>query len=116
MRTELGAVPKDKKEDTNKKIEIEDTNEDRKGMTVFADGYWSAPRTNSTVSVSDIWLLSSTCHRPRDLHPGSPDSAPAFTGESLRNMLASTAKLREVALLTELLQPPIALRHTRRLR
>jgi hypothetical protein len=49
-------------------------------------------------------------------HPGSPDSAPAFTGESLRSMLASPIKLREVALLTELLQPPIALRRARRLR
>jgi hypothetical protein len=49
-------------------------------------------------------------------HPGSPDTAPAFTGESLRTMFASTSKLREVALLTELLQPPIALRRTRRLR
>jgi hypothetical protein len=49
-------------------------------------------------------------------HPGSPDSAPAFTSESLRTMLASSTKLREVALLTELLQPPIALRRTRRLR
>ena len=49
-------------------------------------------------------------------HPGSPDSAPAFTSESLRKMLASPTKLREVALLTELLQAPIALRHTRRLR
>jgi hypothetical protein len=49
-------------------------------------------------------------------HPGSPDTAPAFTSESLRRLLASTTKLREVALLTELLQPPIALRRMRRLR
>jgi hypothetical protein len=49
-------------------------------------------------------------------HPGSPDSEPAFTSESLRSMLASSTKLREVALLTELLQPPVALRRTRRLR
>jgi hypothetical protein len=49
-------------------------------------------------------------------HPGSPDSAPAFTSDSLRKMLASPTKLREVALLTELLQAPIALRHARRLR
>ena len=47
-------------------------------------------------------------------HPGSPDSPPAFTSESLRVMLANTTKLREVALLTELLQPPLALRRSRR--
>jgi len=49
-------------------------------------------------------------------HPGSPDSAPAFTSESLRRMLASSTRLREVALLTELLQPPLARRPGRRLR
>jgi len=46
-------------------------------------------------------------------HPGSPDSAPAFTALSLRTMLANSTKLREVALLTELLQPPLALRRRR---
>jgi hypothetical protein len=49
-------------------------------------------------------------------HPGSPDSPPAFTSEALRAMLANSTKLREVALLTELLQPPLALRHGRRRR
>jgi hypothetical protein len=47
-------------------------------------------------------------------HPGSPDSPPAFTSESLRTMLANPTKLREVALLTELLQPPLALRRSSR--
>jgi hypothetical protein len=46
-------------------------------------------------------------------HPGSRDSPPAFTSESLRTMLANSIKLREVALLTELLQPPMALRRRR---
>jgi hypothetical protein len=46
-------------------------------------------------------------------HPGSPDSPPAFTSEGLRGMLANSTKLREVALLTELLQPPLALRRRR---
>jgi hypothetical protein len=49
-------------------------------------------------------------------HPGSLDSPPAFTGESLRLMLGDAAKLREAALLTELLQPPLALRRPRRSR
>jgi hypothetical protein len=49
-------------------------------------------------------------------HPGSPDSPPAFSSEALREMLANSKKLREVALLTELLQPPLALRRGRRLR
>ena len=49
-------------------------------------------------------------------HPGSLDSPPAFTGESLRSMLGNATKLREAALLTELLQPPLALRRPRRRR
>jgi hypothetical protein len=49
-------------------------------------------------------------------HPGSPDAPPAFTSESLRAMLANPTRLREVALLTELLQPPVALRRARRTR
>jgi hypothetical protein len=45
--------------------------------------------------------------------PTVPDSPPAFTSASLRVMLASSTKLREVAILTELLQPPLALRRRR---
>jgi hypothetical protein len=40
--------------------------------------------------------------------------APTLTGAEVRKMLASPTKLREVALLTEILQPPLALRHRRR--
>jgi hypothetical protein len=46
--------------------------------------------------------------------PRVPDSPPALTSESLRAMLATSTKLREVAILTELLQPPLALRGRRR--
>ena len=46
--------------------------------------------------------------------PRSWDVPPAFDGAALRTMLASTYKLREVALLSEILQPPLALRRTRR--
>ena len=49
-------------------------------------------------------------------HPGSLDSPPAFTAESLRSMLANPIRLREAALLTELLQPPLALRRLGRRR
>ena len=43
-------------------------------------------------------------------HPGSLDSPPAFTALSLQTMLQNPIRLREAALLTELLQPPLALR------
>jgi len=46
--------------------------------------------------------------------PKSWDVPPAFDSAALRTMLASRDKLREVALLSEILQPPIALRRTRR--
>jgi hypothetical protein len=43
-------------------------------------------------------------------------SHPTLTSNDLRVMLASPGKLREIALLGELLQPPVALRAPRRLR
>ena len=43
-------------------------------------------------------------------------SHPTLTSNDLRVMLASPGKLREIALLGELLQPPIALRASRQLR
>ncbi len=49
-------------------------------------------------------------------HPGSLDSPPAFTAESLQSMLANPTRLLEAALLTELLQPPLALRRLGRRR
>jgi hypothetical protein len=49
-------------------------------------------------------------------HPGSLDSPPAFTAESLQSMLQNPTRLREAALLTELLQPPLALRRSGRRR
>jgi hypothetical protein len=41
------------------------------------------------------------------------DGRPALTAGDLRGLLASPGKLREMALLSELLQPPLALRHRR---
>jgi hypothetical protein len=49
-------------------------------------------------------------------HPGAHPLPTALSSGELRTMLASAGKLREVALLTELLQPPLALRPPRRLR
>jgi len=46
--------------------------------------------------------------------PKSWDLPPAFDSAALRAMLASRNKLREVALLSEILQPPLALRRRRR--
>ncbi len=46
--------------------------------------------------------------------PRSWDVPAAFDGAALRAMLASTNKLRQVALLNEILQPPLALRRPRR--
>jgi hypothetical protein len=48
--------------------------------------------------------------------PGAHPLPTALSSGELRTMLASPGKLREVALLTELLQPPLALRPPRRLR
>jgi hypothetical protein len=47
-------------------------------------------------------------------HPRSQPPHPALSSGDLRAMFASPTKLREVALLTELLQPPLALRPRRR--
>jgi hypothetical protein len=41
------------------------------------------------------------------------ESRPALTGVDIRKMLASPSKLREIAILNELLQPPLALRQRR---
>ncbi|HZW33541.1 MAG TPA: hypothetical protein VFF52_22670, partial [Isosphaeraceae bacterium] len=58
--------------------------------------------------------LTKTSVGPPLEQPGSYPVPPALTSTELRTMLASPTKLREVALLTELLQPPVALRPPRR--
>jgi hypothetical protein len=60
--------------------------------------------------------LTQTSARSALEHPGARQLNPALTSGELRAMLGSPKKLREVALLTELLQPPLALRPPRRLR
>jgi hypothetical protein len=49
-------------------------------------------------------------------HATTNKPIPTLTSSDLRTMLASPARLREIALLGELLQPPVALRGPRRLR
>jgi hypothetical protein len=46
----------------------------------------------------------------------SESTAPALNAKTVAQMLSSPQKLREVAILTELLQPPLALRQRRRIR
>jgi hypothetical protein len=49
-------------------------------------------------------------------YPSSPDTPPAYSSRELRAMLTQKSKLREIALLTELLQPPLSRRPNRRMR
>ncbi len=46
-------------------------------------------------------------------HPGSYQLHTALTSTELRGMLGTSSKLREIALLSELLQPPVSLRSPR---
>jgi hypothetical protein len=46
--------------------------------------------------------------------PRSAAALPALDSTAVRTMLASRNKLREVALLSEILRPPLALRRARR--
>jgi hypothetical protein len=46
----------------------------------------------------------------------SENAAPVLSARAVGQMLRSPQKLREVAILTELLQPPLALRQNRRIR
>jgi hypothetical protein len=48
--------------------------------------------------------------------PKAQAAGPAFNCNTLRNLGANSNKLREIAILTEILRPPLALRRTRRMR
>ncbi len=58
--------------------------------------------------------LTEVSTAPRADWNNSTNTATSFTGDSLRELLKNPTKLREVAFLTELLQPPVALRGRRR--
>jgi hypothetical protein len=74
-----------------------------------------APLSTPIVPISSSPLTQTSVGAALE-HPGSHQLQTALSSADLRVMLASPTKLREVALLTELLQPPLALRPHRRLR
>jgi hypothetical protein len=67
----------------------------------------SAPITGLSSTLSVATAVPDVNRR----HAG--DDRPTMSGVDIRLLLASPVKLREVALLTELLQPPLALRKRR---
>jgi hypothetical protein len=52
-----------------------------------------------------------SAEQPRALAPPAP-----LTGDSVRHMLATAGRLREIAILSEIFLPPVAMRSGRRLR
>jgi hypothetical protein len=69
----------------------------------------SAPITGLTRSLSDYTAEPDINRR----HAG--DSRPTLTGVEVRGLLATPERIREVVLMNEILQPPVALRGGRRL-
>ncbi len=70
------------------------------------------PLTSQFVPIASP--LSSASHSMlAETSTGRP-AQPSMTAEQVRSLIATPGKLREVALLGELLQPPVALRPTRR--
>jgi hypothetical protein len=57
--------------------------------------------------------LTQTMAQPDVNRRPAGESRPALTGLDIRKLLASPTKLREIAILNELLQPPLALRSRR---
>jgi hypothetical protein len=68
----------------------------------------SAPIAGLSRSLADASAVSETRSRP------ARDGRPTLTGGEVRGLLAAPGKIREVVLLTEILQPPVALRRARR--
>jgi hypothetical protein len=48
-------------------------------------------------------------------YPHSAEPVPTLTGEAIQLILANPTRVREIAILSELLQPPLAMRRRRRL-
>jgi hypothetical protein len=67
----------------------------------------SAPITGLSRTLSEYTAVPDVNRR----HAG--DSRPTLSGIEVRNLLASPGKIREVILLNEILQPPMALRRNR---
>jgi hypothetical protein len=72
-----------------------------------------APLATPITPISSTPLTQSSAG-PTTVQTAGALLRPALTGTELRAMFASPNKLREVALLTEILQPPVALRGRRR--
>jgi hypothetical protein len=72
-----------------------------------------APLATPIAPIGGVPLSQSTAP-PVGVLPASGAPRAALSSSDLRAMLASRTKLREVAFLTELLQPPLALRRPRR--
>jgi hypothetical protein len=72
-----------------------------------------APLSTPISPISSPLLQASPAEPARDT---ARTPTPTLSSAALRTMLASPTKLREVALLGELLQPPVSLRGRRRLR
>jgi hypothetical protein len=67
-----------------------------------------------SLSVPTLSPLAKLGTAPRPEPAAAPEPPQAFTSASIRSVLATPGKLREIAILSELLQPPRALRALRR--
>src|SRR5579875_2178350 len=74
-----------------------------------------APLSTPIAPITSAPLTTaSQTHAPEVARTAAPQDAPSLSTDDLRAMLASPKRLREVALLGELLQPPVSLRAPRR--
>jgi hypothetical protein len=74
-----------------------------------------APLATPIVPISSTPLTQASAV-PTTVQSAAAQARPALTGTELGAMFASAKKLREVALLSEIMQPPIALRARQRSR
>jgi hypothetical protein len=72
------------------------------------------PLSTPITPISSPLMQVSQSSTPEAARSTAVKTQPTLTSDALRTMLASPTKLREVALLGELLQPPVALRAHRR--
>ncbi|MHB1558982.1 MAG: hypothetical protein ACYC61_16145, partial [Isosphaeraceae bacterium] len=71
------------------------------------------PLATPVTSIASTLSSTSQSSTSPEAHDARP-ARPSLSADELRPMLASPGKLREAALLAELLQPPVALRPPRR--
>ncbi len=68
---------------------------------------------SSPLSLNDSPLTKLSTRQPAD-KPGFSTAAPSMTAATVHTMLATSSKLREIMLLSEILQPPVSVRNRRR--